>query len=284
MGIIHGDYSFITTATGRLACEKPNLQNIPYLVRPVFRSKYGWFLEADYSQLELRILASYSEDEALVAAFLAGEDIHEQTRLALFGDKPENEKKAHTQRVVAKTLNFGIAYGITPMGISISLSKELDRKVGLKESANYITLFFDKYPGVSDYMDNVKKTIHRDGYIDTFFGRRREFDISLGMHPNQLEKLYKEAVNFPVQGTASDLVLVATGRLWHRMRDMNMKSRMVAHVHDNVMFDLYDSELKQFLKIVKPIMEDIKFDWLNVPLKVDFKLGTNWGELEPIDL
>jgi len=232
----------------------------------------------------LRILAGYSFDEALVAAFLAGEDIHEQTRQALFGDKPENEKKAHTQRVVAKTLNFGIAYGITPIGISISLSKELDRKVGLKEAANYITLFFDKYPGVRDYMDNVKKVVRRDGYIDTFFGRRREFDIFPGIYPNQLEKLYKEAVNFPIQSTASDLVLVATGRLWHRMRDLNMKSRMVAHVHDNVMFDLYDSELEQFLRMVKPVMENIKFSWLNVPLKVDFKLGTNWGELDEIDL
>lgn len=284
MGIIHGDYSFIITATGRLACEKPNLQNIPYLVRPVFRSKYGYFLEADYSQLELRILAGYSFDEALVAAFLAGEDIHEQTRQALFGDRPNSDKKAHTQRVVAKTLNFGIAYGITPIGISISLSKELDRNVGLKESANYITLFLDKYPGVKDYMDNVKKTIRRDGYIDTFFGRRREFDIFPGIYSNQLEKLYKEAVNYPIQSTASDLVLVATGRLWHMMRDLNMKSRMVAHVHDNVLFDLYDSELEQFLRMVKPTMENIKFDWLNVPLKVDFKLGRNWGELEEISL
>jgi len=284
MGVIHGDYSFITTATGRLACEKPNLQNIPYLVRPVFRSKYGYFLEADYSQLELRILAGYSSDEALVAAFLAGEDIHEQTRQALFGDKPKAEKKAHTQRVVAKTLNFGIAYGITPIGISISLSKELDRKVGLKEAADYITLFFDKYPGVRDYMDNVKKVVREDGYIDTFFGRRREFDISPGMYSNQLEKLYKEAVNYPIQSTASDLVLVATGRVWHRKMDMGLKSKMCAHVHDNILFDLYDKELEPMLKMVKPTMEDIEFDWLNVPLKVDFKLGRNWGELEEINL
>jgi len=284
MGIIHGDYSFITTATGRLACEKPNLQNIPYLVRPVFCSKYGYFLEADYSQLELRILAGYSFDKTMVASFLAGEDIHEQTRQALFGDKPKDEKKAHTQRVVAKTLNFGIAYGITPIGVSKSLSKELDRKVELGEAANYINLFFNKYPGVKQYIKLVKEVLHRDGYLDTYFGRRREFEIYPGMYPNQLEKVYKEAVNFPIQSTASDLVLTATSRVWHKMRDMGLKSKMCAHVHDNILFDLYDSELEPFLKMVKPTMENIKFDWLNVPLKVDFKLGYNWGELKEINL
>ena len=271
MGVIHGDYSFITTATGRLACEKPNLQNIPYGVRPVFRSKYGYFLEADYSQLELRILATYSFDKAMIKAFLAGGDIHEETRQALFGDKPEDDTKAHDQRVVGKTLNFGIAYGITPIGVSINLGKELGRKIDLREAAGYINLFFNKYPGVKDYIRNVKNVLHRDGYLDTYFGRRREFDIYPGMYPNQLEKIYKEAVNFPIQSTASDLVLTATGRVWHKMKDMGLGSRMVAHVHDNVLFDSYDTEVEPLLEMGKTTMEDIKFGWLNVPLVVDFK-------------
>jgi len=284
MGVIHGNYSFITTATGRLACEKPNLQNIPYGVRPVFCSKYGYLLEADYSQLELKILAAYSLDKTMVAAFLAGEDIHEQTRQALFGDKPKGDKEAHDQRVVGKTLNFGIAYLITSVGVSINLSKELGREVDQRESAGYINTFFNTYPGVKDYIKNVKKVVLRDEYLSTFFGRRRYFDIYPGMHPNMLERVYREAVNFPVQSTASDLVLVATGRIWRRMRDMNMRSRIVAHVHDSILFDIYDKELEPFLKIIKPTMEDIKFDWLNVPLVVDLKLGYNWGELDEIKL
>lgn len=284
MGVIHGDYSFITTATGRLACEKPNLQNIPYGVRPVFCSKYGYFLEADYSQLELRILTTYSFDKTMIAAFLAGEDIHEQTRQALFGDKPKKDKEAHDQRVVGKTLNFGIAYLITPFGVSINLSKELKRDVDLRESANYINLFFNRYPGVKDYIKNVKEVVNRDGYLSTFFGRRREFDLYPDMHPNMLERVYREAVNFPIQSTASDLVLVATGRIWHKMRDMNMRSRIVAHVHDSILFDIHDKELELFLKMIKPTMEDIKFDWLNVPLIVDLKLGYNWGELKELEL
>ena len=284
MGVIHGDYSFITTATGRLACEKPNLQNIPYGVRPVFCSKYGYFLEADYSQLELRILAAYSFDKTMVTAFLTGEDIHEKTRQELFGDKPKGDKEAHDQRVVGKTLNFGIAYGITPIGVSINLSKELKREVDQRESASYINRFFNTYPGVKDYMKNVKKVVLRDEYLSTFFGRRRYFEIYPGMHPNVLEGVYRDAVNFPIQSTASDLVLVATGRIWHKMRDMNMRSRIVAHVHDSVLFDIYDEELKPFLKIIKPTMEDIRFDWLNVPLVVDLKLGYNWGELDEIKL
>ncbi len=282
MGIIHGDYSFIITATGRLACEKPNLQNIPYLVRPVFCSKHGYFLEADYSQLELRILAAYSFDEILIKAYLVGEDIHEQTRQALFGDKPKDEKKAHTQRVVGKTLNFGVVYGITPIGVSKSLNKELERKVDLREAAGYINLFLNKYPGVRKYIKLVKEVVRRDGYLETFFGRRREFDIYPGIYANQLEKIYRDAVNFPIQSTASDLVLVATGRIWHKMRDMNMKSKICAHVHDSVLFDVCDKEIESLLTMAKVTMEEIKFEWLNVPLIVDFKLGKNWGELKEI--
>lgn len=284
-GTIHGDYSFITTATGRLACEKPNLQNIPHSIRSLFRAKNDYFIEVDYGQLELRILAGYSFDKTLVAAYLAGEDIHEQTRQALFGDGSKDEKTAHTQRVVAKTLNFGVVYGITPIGVSKSLTKELERKVDQREAAGYINLFLNKYPAVRKYIKLVKEVVRRDGYLDTYFGRRREFDIYPGIYANQLEKIYRDAVNFPIQSTASDLVLVATGKIWHKMRDMNMKSKMVAHVHDSILFDLVDNELDIFLKMVKPTMEDISYEWLNVPLVIDLKMGYNWGEgLEEINL
>lgn len=280
--IIRGDYSFITTATGRLACEKPNLQNIPYRLRPVFRSKYGWFLSVDYSQLELRILAAYSFDETLIDIYRTGKDAHEMTRQILFGDKPKDELEAHDQRVVAKTLNFGIVYGITPIGVSISLTKALGRNVDQGESESYIRQFFNKYRGVQSYINNVKQTIHRDGFIDTYFGRRRYFDVKV--EPNRLEKVYKEAMNYPIQSTASDVVLYGTGKAWDKMRDEGMISRMNAHVHDEVLFDIPKKELLSVIGLLKPAMENITFPWLNVPLKIDIQIGTNWGELKELEL
>lgn len=277
---IHGDYSSITAATGRLACSKPNLQNIPYLVRPVFISGLGWLVEMDYSQLELRVLAMYSKDEALVSSFLDGIDIHENTRFKIFGDNSKLSKLEQTkQRVAAKTVNFGIAYGVTPKGLCENLA-EVSVNVSQKRSGEMIDIFYQTYPKVAEWQEEVWNQVKAQGYYETFFGRTRKFSPSQAKNKAQLAKIRREAINTPIQGTASDLVRTATGTLWKKMRRKKMRSKMIAHVHDEIMFDVPEKELEYLIKTAPPIMESFDFDWINVPIKVDIKLGTAWGKLE----
>lgn len=277
---VHGDYSSITAATGRLACSKPNLQNIPYLVRPVFIAGLGWLLEADYSQLELRVLAMYSMDEALVSNFLKGFDVHENTRAGIFGDNSKLSKLEQTkQRVAAKTVNFGIAYGVTPKGLRENLA-EVSVNVSQKRAGEMIDIFYQTYPKVSEWQEEVWNQVKAQGYYETFFGRTRKFNLSRASNKTQLAKIRREAINTPIQGTASDLVRTATGTLWKQMRREKMKARMIAHVHDMILFDVPNEELEHLVRTAPLVMESFNFDWINVPIKVDIKLGTAWGKLE----
>ena len=277
---IHGDYSSITAATGRLACSKPNLQNIPYLVRPVFISGLGWLVEMDYSQLELRVLAMYSKDEVLVSSFLDGIDIHENTRVKIFGDNSKASKLEQTrQRVAAKTVNFGIAYGVTSKGLRENLAED-GVNVSQKRAGEMIDIFYQTYPKVAEWQEEVWNQVKAQGYYETFFGRTRKFSPGQAKNKAQLAKIRREAINTPIQGTASDLVRTATGTLWKKMRHKKMRAKMIAHVHDEIMFDVPEKELEYLIRTAPPLMESFDFDWINVPIKVDIKLGTAWGKLE----
>ena len=277
-GIIRGEYLLTRTATGRLACQKPNFQNIPKEIRPVFRSRKGMFVEVDYSQMELRVLAMYSGDEVLINAFRNGEDIHEITRMAIFGPNDHLSELARAkQRVVAKSVNFGIVYGES----GHSLSKQL--KISQREGDKMVEAWYGKYKGVAAFVAMIKKQIHAKGYVESFFGRRRYFPRELALDKAGWEAYYREGVNAPIQGTASDLLLDAAGRVWNRMRAKRMESRMVMNVHDMVLFDCPEAEIPELLYLIYDEMEHFSFPWVNVPVKVDVSIGTNWGRLAKIE-
>jgi len=277
-GVVRGEYMLTRTATGRPACQKPNFQNIPKEIRPVFRSKRGLFVEVDYSQMELRVLAMYSHDQALIDAFQTGEDIHEVTRMAIFGPNDHLSELAQAkQRVEAKSVNFGIVYGESAHG----LSKQL--KISMREADKKIEAFYTKYTGVKGYVDTIRKQIRNRGYVETFFGRRRYFAIENAREQSDWEALFREGVNAPIQGTASDLVLDAASRVWMLMRKRDMESRMVMNVHDMILFDCPENEVPEMLLMIYDQMEKFDYSWINVPIKVDVAIGTNWGALAVIE-
>jgi DNA polymerase-1 len=277
-GVVRGEYLLTRTATGRLACQRPNFQNIPKEIRPVFRSRYGMFIEVDYSQMELRVLAMYSKDPELVSTFRNGLDIHEMTRRAIFGSNDHlSDLEKAKQRVEAKSVNFGIVYGESAHG----LSKQL--KISLAEADERISAFYKKYKGVRSFVDQVRKQVQKMGYVETYFGRRRYFPIDTAQSQTEWEAFFREAVNAPIQGTASDLALDATVRVWKRMRKDGLKSRMVMNVHDMILFDCFEDEVERMLVIIYEEMERFDFPWVNVPVKVDVAIGTNWGELVEVN-
>jgi len=277
-GVVRGEYMLTRTATGRPSCQKPNFQNIPKEIRPVFRSKRGLFVEVDYSQMELRVLAMYSHDQALIDAFRSGEDIHEVTRMAIFGPNDDLSELAKAkQRVEAKSVNFGIVYGESAHG----LSKQL--KISMREADKKIEAFYTKYTGIKGYVDTIRKQIRSRGYVETFFGRRRYFATENVRDQAGWEALFREGVNAPIQGTASDLVLDAASRVWMLMRKRGMESCMVMNVHDMILFDCPENEVPEMLLMIYDQMERFDHPWVNVPIKVDVAIGTNWGALVGIE-
>lgn len=280
-GRIHADYSFITTSTGRLSSFRPNFQNIPYGTRPVFVSKYGLFLEWDYSQLELRVLAGLANDVPMIESFLRGDDIHEATRFTMYGDNSDKSQEVKKeQRVKAKTVNFSIVYGTG----AYSLAKELGESEVVAK--RWIEKWYYQHPAVKQYQNTVWKHVKQYGYIDTPFGRLRYFDIHrAGMTKSQINAMFREAVNMPIQGTASDIVLDGLNRLWHWTREMGFKSQMVWEVHDSIGQDVYEEELELILRKGKTILEDVSFEFMRgIPIKVDVAVGKHWGKLEEIEI
>lgn len=274
---IRGEYMLARTATGRLACQAPNLQNIPHEIQPVFMTSRDYLLEADYSQLEYRVMAMYSKDPVFIEVFQAGKDLHEETRKAIFGANDNLPKLQQIrQRVQAKSVNFGIIYGVSGFGLAQQLG------ISEQQGNSMIDVFFSKYPQVRVFMEQVRSFVLKHGYFETFFGRRRYFKVQ-GADPGQLKKIFREAMNFPVQSTARDLVFDAEGRIWEEMHRRKLESKMCADVHDSTLFDVVDEELPILIEIIKQTAEDFShIPWVNVPLKVDLKIGKIWGQLEEV--
>ena len=272
---IHGKFNQTITATGRISSTEPNLQNIPVRmalgreIRKVFVPKDDCvFLDADYSQIELRILAHMSDDENLIEAYRESKDIHAATASLVFHVPLDEVTK--TQRSNAKAVNFGIVYGISSFGLSQDLS------ISKKEAEKYIDDYFKSYPGIKNYLDNSVKEAKEKGYSTTMFGRRRPIpELKAG---NFMQRQFGErvAMNSPIQGTAADIMKIAMINVERELRKNNLKSRIVLQVHDELLVETYKDEISTVQDILVKNMEGAAN--LHVPLDVDVKEGNNWDE------
>jgi len=276
-GRVHTSFNQTRTATGRLSSSEPNLQNIPVRgelgkqVRKAFIAPQGCYLLAgDYSQIDLRALAHLSQDESLLSAFHQDEDIHAATAAQLFGvDAPQ---VTPDMRRVAKTVNFGVIYGMSDYGLE--QATELSRE----EAAQFIAAYFDKHPGVRQYIESTKKQAREIGYVQTLLGRRRSIPEVESSNRQIREAAERMAINMPVQGTSADIIKVAMINLDREMSKHQLKSKMLLQVHDELVFEVPEEELELMRQLV-PEMMSTAIE-LSVPLKVDIKTGANWGETE----
>ena len=279
---VHTSFNQTGTSTGRLSSENPNLQNIPIKteigreIRKAFiPSKPEWkILSADYSQIDLRVLAHFSMDKNLIDAFNKDEDIHTRTAIEIFNipkEMVDSEK-----RRIAKTVNFGIIYGMTPFG----LAKEL--KISKEQAKEYIENYFLKYPGVKMYMIGAVEKAKKLGYVDTILNRRRYITNINSKNRIIRESAEREAINMPIQGSASDIIKLAMINIYNTIKKENLSSKMILQVHDELVFECNPKELDLLRKILKEIMENPTISGkplkLRVPLKIDIKIGDNWGE------
>lgn len=272
---IHGKFNQTITATGRISSTEPNLQNIPVRmplgreIRKVFIPKEGCvFIDADYSQIELRILAHMSDDKNLIDAYNHSKDIHAATASLVFHVPLEEVTKE--QRSNAKAVNFGIVYGISSFGLSNDLS------ISRKEAEQYIKDYFISYPGIKNYLDNSVKEAKEKGYSVTMFGRRRPIpELTSG---NFMQRQFGErvAMNSPIQGSAADIMKIAMINVAKELKEKDLKSKIVLQVHDELLIEAYENEVEQVKDILKRNMEEAAH--LNVPLDVDVQVGNNWDE------
>ena len=273
---VHTSFNQTVTATGRLSSSDPNLQNIPVrteegkAIRALFEPGEGYdaMLSADYSQIELRLLAHLSQDANFIEAFREGQDIHARTAAEVFhvplaDVTPEERRKA-------KAVNFGIVYGISDFGLS------RDLHISRKEAAGYIDEYFTRYPGVKAFMDRVVEEAHKTGAVTTMYGRRRELPAIHSKNFNQRSLAERMAMNTPIQGTAADIIKLAMIRADRMLRAANVKSRILLQVHDELVLEVVDEEIPQVKEILKEAMEHAAE--LSVPLVIDINVGKNWAE------
>ena len=274
-GRIHTSFNQLVAATGRLSSAAPNLQNIPIRtelgrrIRAAFVPEPGWrFLAADYSQIELRILAHVSGEESLRAAFRAGEDIHRRTASEVFG--VPLEAVTPEQRDVAKTTNFSIIYGVTAFGLSRNLA------MTTKEAQEFLTRFFERHPKVKAYLERTVAEGRERGFVQTLLGRRRYIPELKSGNPNLRSFAERMATNAPVQGTAADLIKIAMVRMAKALGESGLRARMLLQVHDELLFESPEAELPRLEALARQVMESAMT--LDVPLKVDIKTGADWAQ------
>jgi DNA polymerase-1 len=276
-GRLHTSFSQTGTATGRLSSSDPNLQNIPIRselgreIRAAFVAEKGKILlSADYSQIELRIMAHFSKDPVLVEAFRNGEDIHARTAQEVFGVGPMAQNAEH--RRAAKAINFGIIYGLSPFGLAQQLGIEQ------KEAAKFINAYFTRYRGVKEYLDNVLAETRKTGVAKTLFGRIRPIP-EINSPQMQLRNFAERtALNSPLQGTAADLIKLAMISIDRRLAEENFEAKMILQVHDELLFEAPAKERAKLEKVVQKEMEGVYK--LNVPLAVEVGVGPNWRDLD----
>jgi DNA polymerase I len=275
-GRIHTSYNQTVTATGRLSSSDPNLQNIPVRtdegsrIRQAFIPEKGWALaSADYSQIELRLLAHLSRDETLVAAFHGDEDIHARTASEIFG--VSMEKVNPRMRREAKVINFGIIYGMSAYGLAQQLNIEP------KIAQAYIDEYFKKVPGVQAYIEKSVEEAREKGYVTTLLQRRRylpEIQSPMAAIRQASERM---AINTPLQGTAADIIKVAMIRIQSRIEALRLSTKMIMQVHDELVFEVPEQETEKALPMIQKEMEEVME--LSVPLKVSISSGKNWAEV-----
>ncbi len=274
---LHTTFNMAGSATGRLSSVNPNLQNIPIRtevgreIRAAFIAEPGHvLLKADYSQIELRLLAHFSEDKLLVEAYRTGQDIHSLTASQVFGVPREEVNAEHRRR--AKAVNFGIVYGLSAFGLSQQIG------IDQKEAAQFIRAYFEKYSGVRDFRDRTLDQARRDMKVTTLFGRVRPIPDIHSKNFNLRGFAERTAVNTPLQGTAADLIKLAMIRIDEVLRERKLRSRMLLQVHDELVFEVPEDEVEYMKALVADRMENVQT--LRVPLKVDVGVGKNWRDLE----
>lgn len=272
-GKIYSTFNQTITSTGRISSTEPNLQNIPIKLelgrelRKVFEPEEGYvFLDGDYSQIELRVLAHMAEDETLINAFKEGQDIHRLTASQVFNIP--FEQVTPLQRSNAKAVNFGIVYGIG----AFSLSQDLG--ISKKEADAYIDGYFTKYPGVKAYMTKMVEDAHKNGYAATIFNRIRYIPEINSSNFNLRSFGERVAMNMPVQGSAADIIKIAMLKVYKALKDNNLKSRLILQVHDELLLEVYKPELEQVKEILVTEMENAVL--LSVPMEVDAHMGSTW--------
>lgn len=274
-GRIHTSFRQAVAATGRLSSDNPNLQNIPIRdergreIRKAFVPDEGnIFFSADYSQIELRLMAHLSQDRNMINDFLSGNDIHAATASKIFGVPIEDVTREMRSR--AKTANFGIIYGISSFGLSERLT------IGRREARELIDGYFNSYPGVKRYMDESIRIAREKGYVTTMFGRRRYVRDILSRNQVVRGNAERNAINAPLQGTAADIIKIAMVRIHEKMKTENLASKMILQVHDELIFEVVPAEFEKLKDMV--IYEMTNAAKIDVPLKVDWGTGKNWME------
>jgi len=279
-GRIHTSFNQTGTVTGRIASSDPNLQNIPIRteigrrVRNGFIASEGWqLLAVDYSQIELRIVAHMSQDQAMLAAFNAGQDIHATTAAAVNNidiDQVTPEMRRH-----AKAINFGLIYGMSAYGLTNATD------LTLAEAENFIKTYFEKFPGVKGYLDGIREKAAEQGFVETLLGRRRYFpNLQRGASYAIRQREEREAINAPIQGTAADIIKLAMLQLPDEINSAGLEARMLLQVHDELIFEVSKEELKEAVEIVTRVMENAYS--LDIPLSTEAKTGPSWGEMEKL--
>jgi DNA polymerase-1 len=274
-GRVHTSFNQTVTATGRLSSSEPNLQNIPARgqwgkrIREAFIAEPGnLLLSADYSQVELRILAHLSADRGLIDAFTSGVDIHARTASELYG--VSLDRVTPDMRRTAKTVNFGIIYGMSSFGLSEALN--IDRR----DAEKYIQQYFDRHPGVQEYMKNIVADAKEKGYVTTISGRKRPVPELNSNNKNMQQQGERLAVNSPIQGTAADIIKIAMIQINKSFQSQNITAKMILQVHDELLFEVSGAELETVTDIVRKNMEGAMK--LSVSLKVDMGWGKTWAE------
>ncbi|HCK87731.1 MAG TPA: DNA polymerase I, partial [Erysipelotrichaceae bacterium] len=274
-GRIHTLYNQCATQTGRLSSSEPNLQNISVRdeqgreIRKAFLPDDGCVLiSSDYHQIELRMLAHMADEKALIDAFNAGIDIHTKTAMDVF-DKTEEEVTAADRRQ-AKTVNFGIVYGISDFGLAEQLG------VSRREAAEFIDTYYKKYPGIRSYMESLVEFCEKNGYVETLCGRRREIPEIRDKNRMVREFGKRAAMNAPIQGSAADLIKIAMIHIDKAMKEAGVRSRMILQVHDELIFNVPEDEKEMMEKLIAEGMEHAMT--LKVPLSAECAVGSTWYE------
>ncbi|GAB2186360.1 DNA polymerase I [Roseibium sp. LAB1] len=278
-GRVHTSYALAATTTGRLSSSEPNLQNIPVRteegrkIRKAFIAGQGHkLISADYSQIELRVLAHMADIPQLKKAFDDGLDIHAMTASEMFGTPIEGMDPMVRRR--AKAINFGIIYGISAFGLANQLG------ISRGEASDYIKTYFERFPGIKDYMEAIKKQVHADGYVTTIFGRKAHYPEVNTKNPNMRAFYERAAINAPIQGSAADILRRAMVRMENRLEGSKLDAQMLLQVHDELIFEVPDDQVETTIPVIRDVMENacdpvLK---LSVPLQVDARAAVNWDE------
>jgi DNA polymerase-1 len=276
-GRVHTSYALAATTTGRLSSQEPNLQNIPVrtaegrAIRKAFVADKGKkLISADYSQIELRVLAHMADTPTLRQAFADGLDIHAMTASEMFGVPIEGMDPNIRRR--AKAINFGIVYGISSVGLAAQLG------IGRSEAGAYIKTYFERFPGIRDYMEAMKAEARRQGYVKTLFGRKVHYPEINTKNPSLRGNYERAAINAPIQGSAADIIRRAMIRMVPALEAAGLSARMLMQVHDELVFEAPEREVEKTMEVARHVMERSPEPALKlkVPLKVDARAGDNW--------